>query len=309
MRFNVTLIDPPGERFAHFLHDMARYVASSIELLGHPCTLERNRCDPTATNVLVGTHLLASATEVDLLLGAARDYVVLQTEIFDDGTINGHGVAERLDRVIYPLLRGARGVWDSLETNARYLRTKGIPVGMLRFGYSPRLEDVVHKKEKDIDFLFYGSMGSWRQSVITRLSSLGYRVRVEFDATAVFRNDLIARSEVVLTLRHGAGMAHLPQGRIIYAVNNRALVVGEGGDGQGELEDVFVWTNEPARVVELCRETRARPDRRELAAAYYERLKSRPMTSFVAPLLDELERTGGRTPDHGLPSATAASAT
>ncbi len=288
MRFNVTLIDPPGERFAHFLHDMARYVTSTLELLGHDCTIERNRCLPEATNILLGTHLLGSAVDVDVLLGGSTDYVVLQTEILEPGAINGHAVTERLEQVVYPLFRGARAVWDGLETNVATLREKGIRADILRFGYSPRLEEIHHKASKDIDFLFYGSVGTWRQSVLGKLASLGYRVRVEFDAVALFRNDLIARSEIVLTLRHGAGMTHLPQGRIFYAVNNACLVVGEGGYGQEALEDVFVWTNEPDRVVDLCRETRARADRRALAESFQARLKQRPMTKFLEPLVARL---------------------
>jgi len=158
------------------------------------------------------------------------------------------------------------------------------------------MEDVVHKPNKDIDFLFYGSVGPWRRSVLQQLEALGYKVRVEFDAVALFRNDLMARSEVVLTLRHGTGMPHLPQARIFYAVNNRCLVVGEGGLGQEPLEDVFVWTNEPADVVDLCRATRARRDRRELAEGFHARLRTRPMAPMVAPLLARLGAAPPATP-------------
>ncbi len=291
MRFNVTLIEPSGERYAHFLYDVARYVMHSIELSGHDCTIERNRCDPSAVNVLIGTHLLASPIDVDVVLGGAREYVVLQSEILTEGSLNGHAVRDRLERVIFPLQRGARAVWDSLDTNLEALARAGIQAEHLRFGYSPRLEEIVHKPHKDIDFLFYGSVGAWRRTVLTKLESLGYRVRVEFDAVSLFRNDLIARSEVILTLRHGDGMGHLPQARIIYAVNNRCLVVGEGGEGQGPLEDVFVWTNEPEAVVDLCRATRARRDRRELADSFHDRLRSRPMTAFIEPLLARLATT------------------
>jgi hypothetical protein len=288
MRFNVTLIEPSGDRCAHFLHDVARYLVASLELLGHDCTLEKNRCDPAALNVLVGTHLLATSVDVDVVLGSARDYVVLQSEILSEVSLNGHALSERLERVVFPLLRGARAVWDSLESNVEALARVGIACDLLRFGYSPRLEEIAHKRERDIDFLFYGSVGAWRRSVLSKLEALGYRVRVEFDATSLFRNDLIARSEVILTLRHGDGMGHLPQGRIIYAVNNRCLVVGEGGEGQAPLEDVFVWTRDAAQVVDLCRATRARRDRRDLAQGFYETLRSRPMTSLMEPLVARL---------------------
>jgi hypothetical protein len=289
MRFQITLIEPPGERFVHFLFDLIRYVQHSLELLGHECVLGRNRCDPKSTNILVGTHLLATEIDVDLLLGGARDYVVLQTEILGDGVVNGIRVSDRKERVLYPLLHGARAVWDGLDTNVEVLAKRGVRASLLRFGFDPLIEEIHHKSQKDIDFLFYGSLGPWRRSVLGKLEALGYSVHQEFDAVSLFRNDLIARAEVVLTLRHGDGMAHLPQGRIIYAVNNRCLVVGEGGYGQEQLEDVFLWTNEPNDVVDLCRSARARADRQELRETFYERLRSRPMTAFVAPLVADLE--------------------
>jgi hypothetical protein len=289
MRFNVTLIEPSGERYAHFLFDMVRYLVGTLELLGHDCTIERNRCLPEAINVLVGIHLLRNPEDVAIVLGGARDYVVLQTEILEAAAINGVAVGERLDRVIFPLLRGARAVWDTLDTNVEVLRQKDIRADLLRVSYSPRLEEVQHKKNKDIDFLFYGSVGPWRRGVLEKLTSLGYVVRAEFAAQALFRNDLIARSEIILTLRHGEEMGHLPQGRIIHAVNNKCLVVGEGGYGQETLEDVFLWTNDPKDVVETCRRARGRQDRDELRQSFYEKLRERPMTSFMAPLLERLE--------------------
>ena len=182
MRFNVTLIEPSGERYAHFLFDVARYIVHSLELLGHACSLERNRCDPEAMNVLVGVHLLSSPIDVDIVLGAARDYVVLQSEIFTASSVNGHPAQGRLESVILPLLRGARGVWDSLDTNIEHLARLGIHAESLRFGYNPRLEEISHKRVKDIDFLFYGSVGPWRRTVLSKLEALGYRVRVDFDA-------------------------------------------------------------------------------------------------------------------------------
>jgi hypothetical protein len=245
MRFNVTLIDPPGERFAHFMFDMAKSVLHCIESLGYDCTLERNRCVPKAVNILIGAHLLTSRSETEALLAPSRDYVVLQTEHLGGERLNDRDVGSRLTEVTFPLLRGARAVWDCLNLNLPVLAKHGISGEVFRFGYHPKMVEVVHKLNKDIDFLFYGSVSPWRRTVLQRLEALGYRVRVEFDAASVFRNDVIARSEIVLTLRHGHGdgMAHLPHARIVYAVNNRCLVVGEGGLEQEPLEDVFVWTH------------------------------------------------------------------
>jgi hypothetical protein len=286
MRFNVTVIDPPGQRWAHFLFDLARYVTHTIGSLGHDCTIERNRCPRDRINILLGTHHLSSSGEVKELLGACRDYVVLQTEIVRNGRVNDQPDS-RWDTVLRPLLTGAKAVWEAGRANHTELAANGITAQLLRFGYHPAMKEIVHKQARDIDFLFYGSVTPHRRAVLDKLSQLGYRVRVDFDGAALYRNDLIARSEVVLTLRQSDTMNHLPQLRIIYLVNNGALVVGDGGLEQEALEDVFVWTNSND-VIELCREVRARSDRREVAERFHATFASRPMTSFVSPLLEKL---------------------
>jgi hypothetical protein len=288
MRFNITLVDPPGQRCAHFLFDLMRYLAHSIESLGHDCTIERNRCVADRTNILVGIHHLRSRGEAKELLGPSRDYIVYQTEILRNERVNDHDDGRYKD-IVLPLLKGAKAVWESLHSNAEEFKARGIDFDFLRFGYHPAMKDIVFKKTRDIDFLFYGSITPHRKAVTEKLSQLGYRVRVDFDSAAFYRNDLIARSEIVLTLRQSETMNHMPYSRVVYLVNNGVLVVGDGGLEQEALEDVFVWTKSDD-VIELCRETLARTDRRQLAEQFHEAFRSRPMTSFLAPLLEKLER-------------------
>ncbi len=286
MRFNVTLIDPPRHPFAHFLYDVSRYIVHSIESLGHDCTLERNRCVKDATNILIGTHHVARAVEMEEILGPAKNWVVMQTEILRGGRVN-ETEDPRWNDVVVPLYRGARAVWDSLPENVDELRRQDIRADILRFGYHPAMNEIVPKRTRDIDFLFYGSVTPRRKVILDKLAALGYDLRVEFDTPHIYRNDLIARAEVVLTIRQSEAMTHLPQGRILYLANNSVLVGGEGGVGQEGLEDVFSWTE--GDVVEHCRALRARTDLRELAATFHERFKARPMTDFLKPLVDKLD--------------------
>lgn len=292
MRFNVTVIDPPGSRFTHFLFDSVRYLARSIESLGHECTITRNTLEHRRVNVLVGVHLLTDDRILDDLADAKGPYVVVQTELVRGRPVDP-AQAERFDAVFTPLVRGATAVWESGRTNMPHVEALGAHVQHLRFGYHPALEEVRPHATRDVDFCFVGSLTPHRQEMIARLKRLGYRVAAGFDEAAIFRNDLFARSEIILTLRQSETQAHLPHGRVIYCVNNRLLVAGDSGEEQQELEDVFLWPTARGddEAIELLRATRARSDRRQLADTFYERLKSRPMTAFMAPLVEDACRT------------------
>ena len=281
MRWNVVLIDPPGYRFGHFLHDTARYLVHGLQSLGHDCILSRSNVDAGRMNILLNAHMLATPADVEQL--GRVPYIVYQTEVIRQGQTN-LDPDERHRKVYLPLLRGARRVWDWSADNVALLREQGIGADWLRLGHHPALEEIHHKREKDIDFLFYGSVTPHRAAILTALAESGRRVRAEFDVMPLYRNDLIARSRVVLTLRQSEEMDHLPYFRINYLVNNRSLVAGETGVDGAWMEDVFLGCP-PGRTVEHLLETAARKDLAEVAQAHHAQLLTRPMTGFLAVVL------------------------
>ena len=123
--------------------------------------------------------------------------------------------------------------------------------------------------------------------MLDELARLGYRVEVRFDDDACFRNDLMARSEIIVTLRQSDEMDHVPAARILYAVNNGCLCAGDAGTEGGTVEDLFLHTKEDD-VVEFLRRTRALTDRELLRRRFTDRLRERPMKDFVAPLLERV---------------------
>jgi hypothetical protein len=119
------------------------------------------------------------------------------------------------------------------------------------------------------------------------LRRLGYRVEIYFDEAYLFRNAMLERSEVVLSLQQSPAMPHVPQMRLLYLVANGCLVAGEGGVNQEPVEDFYAWCK-PGNVeqtVEHLRRVRARPDRREMAAEFEARLTRRPMRDLMSPLV------------------------
>ncbi len=282
-RFNLVVIDPPGYRFAHFLFDTTRFLQGAIEESGHACSVRRNDVERGAINILVGVHLIDDPRWVDRLVGSEVPYVVLQTEIVTENGFNGER-SGLFESVFMPLVRNAVSVWESSEPNLEALRALQIPAGFLRFGYVESIRERLREAPRDLDFFFCGSMTPHRRRVLEKLVSLGYKVEVRFDDASFFRNDLMARAEVLVTLRQSDQMTHVPAARILHAVNNGCLVAGEHGVSGETVEDLFLWEAQ-GDVIELLRETRARSDRREIAETHLARLQSRPMRDFMAPLL------------------------
>ena len=295
MKFQITVIETEWNPYSHFLYDFAKLFCYSIESLGHDCSIVRNKFDLGRMNIVIAGHHLRDPKDVMDLRRSKVPYVVLQSEIIKGGLLNNvPGSKEFLDNVYLPLLQGARGVWDSIQVNKPELESLGIPARFYRGGYHPAMEEVVHKRDKDIDFLFVGSMTPHRREMLKALVERGYQVTTEFDAKAIYRNDLIARTKVNLAPRQSDQMNHLPWSRITYLLNNRSLVVGENCLDQEWLEHCFPHADTD-KWGDLCIKMLERPDREEFALVCYERFRTLPMTEQVEPLLEGLATSRPRS--------------
>lgn len=287
MRFNVVLLADGGFRYLHFLFDPARMLCDALEDLGHPSILSRNNLVADRVNVLLAAHTIRDPAVAQQIADAGIDYVVLQSEVVRDGQVNLAGDREQFERCYLPLLAGARVVWEGLPEQVPILRQMGLPVRRFFGGYHPCMEVVSPRRSKDIDFLFIGSVSEHRRRLLKSLESRGHRVVVCFDAPALYRDDLIARSRVHLAPRRMASMRHLAYGRILSLVANRVVVAVERCADQGWLEDCFVHAD-TQDWVDLCERTLARDDLDELGQTFYERVRSKPLLEHLGPLVDEL---------------------
>jgi hypothetical protein len=226
MRINVVLCAPAHFRFTHFLFDTAHALQYGLEALGHHVVLSEGQLDGSRLNVLLNAHTLQDPATISQIVGAKLRYIVHQTEVITGGSVNSTGDKGHFEKVYLPLLRGAVAVWDWSDTHASILQKLGIRARNLRLGAHPALTEVHHKASKDIDLLWYGSVTPHRRVTLTRLVEAGFNVKAAFDPVAFYRNDLIARSRVVLTLQQ-AVPSHLPYFRIGYLVNNACVVAGE----------------------------------------------------------------------------------
>jgi hypothetical protein len=285
MRFSVSVIEPSGYKYSHFLYDLCKYICVSIESAGYDCCIVRNKLPTNRTNILVGSHNETNPAIIKQVKQAGP-YILLQTEAIKPDSINNWNNQKSFAEVYLPLMRQATAVWTGSNENIKVLKQLDVEADLLFWGYHPLMEEIYHKRNKDIDFLFCGSITPHRKKLLEQLIARGAKVVTMFDDAAMYRNDLIARARINLAPNHGPGLSHLGKSRVLYLVNNRSIVVVERCFDQSLYEHCFPWA-ETEHWVDLCMETLRRPDLVQIAEGYYERFKKIPMADFMFPLIDK----------------------
>src|SRR5438067_8732140 len=135
LRYNVTLIDPAGYKFAYVPTDICRVVASGIRSLGHRCDLTTNNIDPGAVNIIVGTHLL-SAQDLGMVQQSGAQYIALHTEWLSPGEppyqVKSTFQGNNFEPTQRAFLEGAIAVWEAWESNIQMLSRFDIPAERFR---------------------------------------------------------------------------------------------------------------------------------------------------------------------------------
>ncbi len=286
MKFNLTILEPPDYKHAHFLFDSAKYIAYSLESLGHSCSIKSNYADAGRINILFNAHK-ADRKTVELLTSGSIRYIVHQGELLTpDGGVN-HSGKEHFETCYLPLLRGALDVWDWNSQHVEILSARGVQASILEYGFHSNMEEIRPKTDRDIDLLWYGSITPHRKAMLDRLIRQGMNVVSVFDPVSFYRNDLMARSKIVLALKQDSGHAHVPAGRALYGANNRIFIAGELATTQHWMNSL--WSSASAEELpDLLQSLLASTTRNQIADERFEYLRKYPMTEYLAPLVEKL---------------------
>ncbi len=128
------------------------------------------------------------------------------------------------------LARFAEATWClAPEQVESYRRATGSNrVHCFRFGFVEPQERLTHlpETEKDIDFLFTGSMTPYRRRILEALSHRGHRVLTVGPMTpSPMRADLVGRARVCLNLKQSPEWEHPSVNRFHYHLVRRSLLV------------------------------------------------------------------------------------
>lgn len=301
MRFSICLIEPDNYRYSHFLYDLCKYLCYTIEAIGYECCMVKNNLYSDRINILLGAHNISDPHKAEEIKRSGK-YIIIQSELLRKGGISGWPDQPSFHNVYIPLMKNAFAVWNGIPANDEFLQQYDIFAKLVpRYGYLPALEEVIHKKRKDIDFLHYGSLTPHRQNMINALIRRGGQVVCIFDEAAIFRNDYIARARINLAPIQAPGKNSLTS-RITYLLNNRSIVAVERCHDQNWVEHCFPYAD-TEQWVDLCMEMIHRPNLEQLAEEYFEKYKQLDMTPLFRPLMDELQLQISASP-HGHASDT-----
>ncbi len=247
----------------------------------------KNRLYSDRINIIFGSHNLTDPAKA-MQIKQSGKYIIMQTERLREGGIANWPDQPSFQNIYIPLMKQSFAVWSGLDDNEPYLQRLGIKADWTpRFGYLPALEEVIHKKNKDIDFLYYGSLTPHRQKMIEALKMRGGNVVCIFDEAAIFRNDYIARTRINLAPNQSPEHDGLTI-RVLYLLNNRCHLAIEHCHDQGWVEHCFT-SADTEHWADMCMETLQRPDLDQLTEEYFQRYKLLDMVYLYQPLLDGIK--------------------
>lgn len=170
------------------------------------------------STIILG-YLLCSYQEVIEIKRASKKLIIFQLEQISNhlNNMNPHWLN---------ILFEADEIWDYNEGNKIKLVEEGlIPSKIIKFSYTKSLNRIIHKENKDIDVLFYGSLNSKRLEILNQLKKV-CNLKI---ITNSFTNELdeyISRSKIVLNI-HYYEMDVQEQVRIFYLLCNGCCVISE----------------------------------------------------------------------------------
>ena len=229
----------------HFPHSMAWWelgelIYYSLKELGFQVSIQHRKMERDCRNIILGAFIL----EPEFIKKVPQNSIFINTEqlYLDDQKSNWPSD-------IYEWARNFE-TWDYSDKNIEKFLEHGITgVKKLELGYQKELNRIDSSGNQDIDVLFYGSRGERRNKIINDLRAEGLNIKAVFGVYGKERDDLIARSKVILNFHHFN--SHIFEiVRVFYLLTNSKAVVGEVNETTS-IDKNFLDCIKPASYDEL----------------------------------------------------------
>jgi hypothetical protein len=277
MKFNICLVAPPNYIHVLAFWELAELIHFSLIELGHDSSLQFKKMEKDATNIVLGCHLL----ETELIPKMPQSTIFINTEqIYLDDTLWNKNIFEWAKHFEF---------WDYSEKNIAKFKELGIPnVKLLRLGFQRELSRIKKAPHQDIDVLFYGSINERRQEILSQLQIRGLKVKSVFGSYGKDRDQLIARSKVVLN-HHFYKSEIFEIVRVFYLLSNSIAVVGEVNDTTS-IEETYknaICAAPYEGLVACCEKLLLNNvDRAEVEKNGFETISKRPQSVFTGQLIN-----------------------
>jgi hypothetical protein len=222
-RFQIVLVRPDGFADGEAFREVAETLQFGLRSLGHAADISENAFSAGATNIVLGGHLIAPAC-AGLVPSGSILYNLEQL-----------GGCE-LPRAYYDLATRHQ-IWDYSLRNLEKWRAMNcvLPPLHVEMGYVPELRRIqaLPSQLQDIDVLFYGSANDRRKRIVEQLRNAGVNVHAVYGVYGQQRDQLIARSKVVLNIHYWESKL-FEVVRISYLLANSKAVVSESSADERE---------------------------------------------------------------------------
>ncbi|MBS7805562.1 hypothetical protein KIH24_13395 [Rhizobiales bacterium TNE-4] len=276
MKYNICTVQPPGYVHAHAFDEVAILIGAGLEDLGYLATINANKIDHDARNIIIGCHLLdpQSANIIP------TNSIVLNTEQLSNeiGSWN--------QNIMFWLQRYE--AWDYSIKNIENIKAVGLTQPKhLMLGFHEKLLSIPKARHQDIDVLFYGSMNERRRKTLDEISNRGLKVKELFGIYGKERDEWISRSKIVLNL-HFFNTKIFEIVRCFYLMINSKAVVAEI-DNETSINPLYCdgiyatsYANIADECLRLCSDQHAR-DEIEFKAS--KTIKNLPQKKLLQSLL------------------------
>ncbi len=287
MKFNISFMGP--EWLFHLRRDFILVLKYGLEDLGHEVILSGAAVKGDCFNLLIGAYFLPSEQIAKIAQSGAR-YAHVNTEVISQDLLNFNPNKVDFMGAYLPSMRQGAFVWDVILDNAGEYQRYGVNAHFLRWGWHPRMQDIEHKREKDLDFYFFGMMSERRKGLLVELRKAGLSGVGDHSCPYFLRNSNIARAKIQLNLIQNDKYTHVNSFRICYLANNACCILSEEEDDPaGYLQYVeVVKASELVERVRYFTEADRWRDRGDRALADFKQI---PMRETLAELLDASFKT------------------
>jgi hypothetical protein len=291
VRFCLSYFGP--EALYHLRRDFFLLIKHSLEDIGHDVDFSWMTLDPKRFNLIVGAYFLPPQ-EIKKITQSNLRFAHINTEVIAKDTLNFQPNKTDLNAYMSSLAAG-QFVWDVNYDNLGEYAQRNMKAHFMRWGWHPKLEEIVHREQKDLDYYFFGMMSERRQSIVRSLSKRGFVGGADHSCPTFLRNDRIARARVNLNLVQLDQYTHVNSFRICYLANNRGAILSEiEGDPVNYLSVARVVRNKD-EIADALAELIAGNKWKELGDSGYETLRTKPMTGIMKELLEASFSTVGRS--------------
>jgi hypothetical protein len=224
MKFNISYLGP--EWLFHLRRDFILMLKYSLSDLGHQVNLSGSRLDASSTNLLIGAYFLKSEA-LEKIKNSNIHYINVNTEVISQDMLNFNPEKVDFMGAYLPMMRSGLARWDVIQDNIEEYKRYESPAHFLRWGFHENLQEISHRKGKDLDFYFFGMMSPRRKKIIDSLLSAGFKGIADHSCPYFLRNDRISRARVNLNLVQDSKYSHVNSFRICYLANNNCYIMSE----------------------------------------------------------------------------------